>query len=371
MPTKTETITYLDRIAGELRDLERQELRRVVLAQSASAEGSLLDFSSNDYLGLSQHPDVVSALHTATQVGSGGSRLLAGAHTAHQLLEEELASFVGREKALLFSSGYHAALGAIGGLARVVHAGYSDQLNHACLIDGLRLTKLTKTIYPHATLPALGDESKLVITESVFGMEGDAIDIAALVRSLGSDDVLLIDEAHALGVLGEHGGGLAYGIDDPRVVVIGTLSKAFGAHGGFVAGPAPVIDFLQTVARTFIFDTALPPVLADAARIAVRLARTYDAQRAHLLRLALDLRRQLRTLGFRVPDGDGPIVNVIVGDARATLDLSRRLREAGVNAPAIRPPTVPNGTSRIRITLRATHSEPDVDRLVAALSRTL
>jgi 8-amino-7-oxononanoate synthase len=342
-----------------------------VQQQSAFAEGSLLDFSSNDYLGLSQHPDVVAALNDATRVGSGGSRLLAGAHNAHRLLEEDLASFVGREKALLFSSGYHAALGAIGGLARVVETGFSDQLNHACLIDGLRLTKLTKTIYPHATLPRMGEASKLVLTESLFGMEGDAIDVGAIARSLRPDDVLLIDEAHALGILGEFGGGLAHGIDDPRVVVIGTLSKAFGAHGGFVAGPRPVIEFLQTVARTFIFDTALPPVLADAARIAVRLARTYDTQRAHLLRLAGDLRQRVRAIGFRVPDGLGPIVNMIVGDPRAALELSRQLREAGVNAPAIRPPTVPNGTSRIRITLRATHTESDVDHLVGALRRAL
>jgi 8-amino-7-oxononanoate synthase len=360
---------YLDRLAERLAALERQSLRRTVRVRSDYAEGELLDFSSNDYLGLSQHPAVVGALRSATRVGSGGSRLLAGAFEAHRRLEEELAAFTGREKALLFSSGYHAAIGAIGGLAGVVSAACSDELNHACLIDGLRLTRLERRVYPHRRFSKQDQADALIVTESLFGVDGDAIDVAAILREMGPNDVLLVDEAHALGVAGEHGAGFAYGIDDPRLIVMGTLSKAFGALGGFVAGPRPAIEYLESVARTFIFDTALPPAVAEAACTGVRLAREADRDRAHLVRLGTRLRGAVQALGFRVPDGVGPIVPIVVGPVDATLDLAARLRQSGINAPPIRPPTVPAGTSRLRVTLRATHTDADVDRLVAALAR--
>jgi len=365
-------MSYLDRVREALRDFEARRLRRIARERSDAAEGVLLDFSSNDYLGLSDHHAVVAALHAARRVGSGGSRLLAGAFPEHAALERDLAAFVGREKALLFSSGYHAAIGTIGALSALVGAAYSDALNHACIIDGLRVTRLQRHIYPHASFADVrrGEDlhtGALVVSESIFGMDGDAVDLRAMVRALGPEDVLLVDEAHAMGVVGEHGGGLAYGIDDQRVVVMGTLSKAFGALGGFVAGPAPLIDYLQTSARTFIFDTALPPAVAEAARAAVFLAREADAQRKHLTALGRRLREGLRALGYAVPDGIGPIVPVLVGEADPTLALAGRLRERGINAPPILPPTVPPGTCRLRVTLRAHHVFEDVDRLLAAL----
>ncbi len=346
-------------------------MRRIV--PERSARDVAVDFSSNDYLGLAQHPAVVDALRSARRVGSGGSRLLGGSHAAHRALELELAAYVGREKALLFTSGYHAALGAIGSLACAVDGVYSDALNHACLIDGIRATRLERHVYPHASFAGAARAADavrgaLVVSESLFGMDGDAVDLRAMLELLGPNDVLLVDEAHALGVAGEHGGGLAYGIDDPRVVVLGTLSKAFGALGGFVAGPGVVIDYLQTAARTFIFDSALPPAVAEAARAGVALAFGYDERRQHLGFLSERLRSGLRVRGYAVPEGTGPIVPVLVGDAGATLALAARLRARGIDAPAVRPPTVPPGTSRLRITLRVTHEPANVDQLLAELS---
>lgn len=368
MLQRTRSAGYLERIDAELAELERKGVRRIVRAQSDYAEGAILDFSSNDYLGFARHPDVVAPLRAATCAGSGGARLLAGAFAAHRALEEELAAYTGRERALLFSSGYHAALGAIGGLARVVQSCYSDELNHACLIDGLRLSRLERTVYPHAAFAQTSGGGTMVVTETIFGVDGDAIDPAKMLAKMGDDDVLLVDEAHALGVAGEHGGGLAFGIEDPRLVVVGTLSKAFGAHGGFVAGPHQLIDYLQSVARAFIFDTALPPAIAEAARAGVRLAREADAQRAHLARIGERLRSELRMRGYRVTGDAGAIVPVVIGDVQPTLELAARLRSQGINVPPIRPPTVPAGTSRLRITLRATHTEGEIDRLIAAFS---
>ncbi|MDE2571335.1 MAG: aminotransferase class I/II-fold pyridoxal phosphate-dependent enzyme, partial [bacterium] len=346
---------------------------RVVKERRDAAQGEWLDFTSNDYLGLAEHPEVVGALRAARRVGSGGSRLLAGAHAEHAALERELAEYVGRERALLFASGYHAALGAIGALAKVVGSAYFDALNHACLIDGLRGTRLPRHIYRHlafagAARGADRGSGALVVSESIFGMDGDAADPRALLAALGPDDVLLIDEAHALGVEGTHGAGLAYGVDDPRVLVLGTLSKAFGAHGGFVAGPAIVIDYLQTAARTFIFDTALPPSIAEAARAGLRVACGSDAARAHLAALGDRLRRGLRSLGYAVGEGRGPVVPVLVGGEEPVLALAAALRERDIDAPPIRPPTVPPGACRLRVTLRATHSMADVDRLLEALA---
>ncbi|MGH7659958.1 MAG: aminotransferase class I/II-fold pyridoxal phosphate-dependent enzyme, partial [Vulcanimicrobiaceae bacterium] len=246
----------------------------------------------------------------------------------------------------------------------------SDRLNHASLIDGVRSTRLTRHVYPHRQFPqqGRGREPALVVTESLFGVDGDVTDLCGIVASLGSGDVLFVDEAHALGVFGPDGRGLAFEIRDPRIVVMGTLSKAFGAHGGFVAGPESVIAFLQSAARAFIFDTALPPAVAEAARAGVRLAHDAGDARARLLHLSARLRKGLVALGYRVPDGSGPIVPVIVGDVTPALELAQRLRKHGINAPPIRPPTVPEGTCRLRITLRATHGDADVDRLLAALA---
>lgn len=363
-------MSYLERAAALLETIRSSGRYRAIRTHGTSG---LIDFSSNDYLALSTHPQVVEAFRRAQRVGSGGARLLGGAHREHSLLEEELAAWLGRERALLFSSGYHAALGAISVLARTVDAIYSDALNHASLIDGVRISHADRVVFEHGALPprARRRDGALVVTESIFSMDGDAVDLPAMLADLGADDVLLVDEAHALGVTGARGAGLARALDDPRVVVMGTLSKSFGAHGGFVAGPAVLIDLLVNAARTFIFDTALPPAIALAARVALVLIRDGDERRAHLHETVAHLRTALRSLGLPAIDDPSAIVPVVLGSEERAAAVARALEANRIYAPAIRPPTVPAGSSRLRISLRADHQREHVDLLVEALKTCL
>ncbi len=347
------------RVAGRYRELPTHQLSGVI------------DFSSNDYLALSTNPQVLQALRHATRVGSGGSRLLGGRHREYSLLEEELAAWLGRERALFFSSGYHAALGVIPVLARMVKTVYSDSLNHASLIDGIRMSRADRAIYPHGTPPPC-DERKgpsLIITESIFSMDGDAVDLDAIVRELGDDDILLVDDAHALGVTGAGGIGLAGAIDDRRVIVLGTLSKAFGAHGGFVAGPAAAIELLVNEARTFIFDSALPPAIALAARVALVQIRNSDAARRQLHENAARARLGLSSLGLPVIDAPSPIVPVVLGSESRAMRTSAALLEQKLYVPAIRPPTVPPGSSRLRVSLRSDHINEQIDLLIEGIRK--
>jgi 8-amino-7-oxononanoate synthase len=361
-------VSYLDRIRAKLAVVAAQ--RRDRTARPAIPDGAA-DFSSNDYLGLARDRRVVATLRVSGRVGSGGSRLLGGAHAEHAALESALAEWTGRERVRLFSSGYLAAIGAITALASCVDVAYSDELVHACMIDGLRLTKLERHIVPHGTFPDRSNDARaaLIATESAFGMDGSLTPLSAFVARLQAGDVLLVDEAHALGVSGRAGSGHAAIFRDERVVVIGTLSKALGAAGGFVAGPAEVIDLLTSTARTFIFDTALPPAVAAAATSALNVVRSAegDALRAGLRALSARVRGELRDFGYDVPGDDGPIVPVVLGSERAALALARALEERGVYAPAIRPPTVPSGSSRLRLTLRADHTATEIDALLRAM----
>jgi len=359
---------YLRRVDAMLAAIRADGRYREI---ATHADDGAIDFASNDYLGLATEPQVVQALTRATRAGSGGARLLGGRHREHSLLEDELAQWLGRERALLFSSGYHAALGALPVLAQTVDAVASDERNHACLIDGLRLSRAPRTIYPHASLPprASRGASTLVVSETIFSMDGDAVDPARLLGELGNDDALFVDEAHALGVTGPEGAGLARGLDDARTIVMGTLSKALGAHGGFVAGPASAIELLVNRARSFVFDTALPPAVALAARVAIVLARRADDRRARLAANAARLRAGLRDLGFDAPDGVSPIVPVILGSEQRAVEVAALLRRARINAPAVRPPTVPPGTSRLRFSIRANHTPEQIDLVVKELRR--
>jgi 8-amino-7-oxononanoate synthase len=359
---------YLSKAAALLAQI-RAEGRYRELATHADA--GAIDFASNDYLDLSIEPQVVAALKHATRAGSGGARLLGGRHREHSLLEEELAAWLCRERALLFSSGYHAALGALPVLAQTVATIASDERNHACLIDGIRLARAPRVVYPHASPPprAARAPGTMLVSESIFSMDGDAVDPQRLLDELGDDDLLFIDEAHALGVAGPEGAGLARAAGDPRVVVMGTLSKALGAHGGFVAGPAAAIELLVNRARSFVFDTALPPAIALAARVALLLARRAGDRRARLAENAARLRAGLRELGFDAPDGVSPIVPVVLGAEERAIEIARALRSAGIVAPAIRPPTVPPGSSRLRFSIRAGHTPEQIDLALAALRR--
>ena len=232
------------------------------------------------------------------------------------------------------------------------------------------MTKLERNVVPHGGLAAARTDARpaLLVAESVFGMDGSAVPPAAYAAAMRPGDVLLVDEAHALGVAGEHGSGLAPALRDERVVVIGTLSKALGASGGFVAGPADVIELLVNTARTFIFDTAMPAAIASAAACALQIVRSAegDALRVQVHARASRVRDELRACGYDVRGDDGPIVPVVLGSEVAALQLARVLEERGIYAPAIRPPTVPPGTSRLRIVVRADHSDADIDLLLRA-----
>jgi 8-amino-7-oxononanoate synthase len=228
-------------------------------------------------------------------------------------------------------------------------------------------------VFDHGQLPPKPqrEHPALIVTESLFGMDGDKADLRAMLDQLHDDDILLVDEAHALGLFGPEGGGLAHGLNDPRVVVLGTLSKAIGAAGGFIAGPAAVIDLLVNSARTFIFDSAPPPAIAFAARVGIMLARTADDRRARLFSKAERLRSGLRELQIAVNDERTPIVPIVLGDERRALDLMERCAEHGINAPAIRPPTVPIGTSRLRISMRSDHTDEQIALLMEQLACTI
>lgn len=362
-------MTYLDKAAVALAEIRARDRYRELQREKPS---HVADFSRNDYLALASDSRMIEALRHVKQVGSGGARLLGGRHREHALLEDDIARWLGRERALLFSSGYLAALGAVQVLSTLVEAIYSDELNHASLIDGVRASRIARHVYPHARLPVPEERSTpaLIVTESLFGMDGDVVDVKALLARMRFDDVLLIDEAHALGVLGAQGAGIAYGIADERIVVMGTLGKAIGAAGGFIAGPAQIVDLLVNTARTFIFDTALSPALAFAARVGIMLAKSADDRRERLCSNVVRLHEGLQRAGRAVPARQVPVVPIVAGSERAVMELMDRTLERGVYAPAIRPPTVPQGLSRLRVSVCADHTASQIDLLLQCLVNT-
>jgi 8-amino-7-oxononanoate synthase len=351
-------VSYLKNVEEQLVAIHAQHRYRELPQNRPSG---VIDFSTNDYLALATDSQVLQAFKNATRVGSGGARLLGGASREHSLLEEELAAWLGRERALLFSSGYLAALGVIPVLARCVETIYSDTLNHASLIDGIRFSHTPRAIYEHGKVPAQRNGSSLIVTESIFSMDGDTVDLQAILDGMRGGDVLLVDDAHAIGVAGPNGAGLARALSDPRVVVLGTLSKSFGAAGGFVAGPARLIELLVNTARTFIFDTALPPAVALAGRVALVRMKRGDDRRARLRENVARLRAGLRALGLPAIDDPSPIVPVVLGDEKCALTVSERLLERKVYVPAVRPPTVPPGSSRLRFSVRSDHTSDQID----------
>ena len=335
------------------------------LARHVDARGDApIDFASNDYLGLARDPAVLAALAAAHRAGSGGSRLLSGAYAEHDALERDLAGFLGRERVRVFSSGYLAVLGAIQVAAGLVRAIRSDRENHACAIDAIRLTRLPCSIYDGAPPALAGDEATLIVSESLFSMSGRIADLPELLAGLRPQDALLVDEAHAIGVFGPRGSGFAAGLDDERIVVAGTLSKAFGCAGGFVAGTAEFVELLTSTARTFIFDTSLPPAIAAAARVALERLAGGAALRE---RLFANIEAFWRGLGVAPPPRPTPIATVPIGDNRRARAIAAALRARGYFAPAIRPPTVPAGSERLRVSLRADHAPEDI----TAFARTL
>ncbi len=342
-------------------------------------------FCSNDYLGLANHPQVIAAFKRAADsygVGSGASHLIAGHGREHHQLEEQLAAFTGRERALLFSSGYLANLGVIKALLGRGDAVYEDRLNHASLLDAGLLSGARFQRFRHndtgnlqRRLEAGTAQRKLVVVDGVFSMDGDIAPLdrlAALARRHRA--WLMVDDAHGFGCLGENGGGCAqhFGLDQRQLpVLVGTLGKAFGTCGAFVAGSEALIETLIQYARTYIYTTALPPAVAAASRVSLQLLMTEHWRRQRLAALIARFRRGAAQLGLQLGDSVTPIQPLILGDARRTLAVAAFLQQRGVLVGAIRPPTVPAHSARLRITFSAGHLDDDVDRLLALLGDAL
>jgi len=382
MPFQTDAENTLTAVAAQ--GLYRK--RRIVASPQGvqlTADGrELINFCSNDYLGLANHPDVIGAFKNAAGqygVGSGSAHLVCGHSTAHHALEEELAEFCGRERALLFSTGYMANLGAISALVGSGDTIVEDRLNHASLIDGGLLSGARFKRYRHADLDHLANTlaaasgKKLIVTDGVFSMDGDLAPLPAIARLAEERDAwLMVDDAHGLGVLGGQGGGVLehYGLDQTDVpVLVGTLGKAFGTFGAFVAGPDLLIELLIQKARTYIYTTALPPAVAEATRASLSIVRAESWRRDKLKRLTERFRQGAEQIGLELMPSPSPIQPILLGDSRKAMAFSDALLNAGILVGAIRPPTVPQGSARLRVTFSAAHEEAQVDRLLNELNR--
>jgi 8-amino-7-oxononanoate synthase len=360
--------------------------RALTSGQEAEVRWKLRDhvnFSSNDYLGYAADSRLaVAAAKAALRwgSGSGASPLVSGHLPPLRALERDLAAWAATEAALVFSSGFACNLAVVSTLAGPGDAIFSEANNHASLIDGCRLSKATVHVYRHNDVKHLESllrehsaRRRFIVSDTLFSMDGDAADVVALYElAYRHDAMLLLDEAHAIGVLGETGRGLtdllpSEAITSGRVNKLGTLSKALGAQGGFVCGTRTLIDYLVNFARPYVFSTALAPPLAAAARRALSLVIEEPDRRRHLLALATKVRDGLKALGLDVGPSCAQIVPVIVGDPVRAVELSQRLEKARLLVPAIRPPSVPEGGSRLRISLCAAHTDEDVARLLAAL----
>jgi 8-amino-7-oxononanoate synthase len=372
-------------LKAALADLEQRSLKRT---RRVMPRDDLINFCSNDYLGLAQHPEVVRAfIDAATKygVGSGASHLVTGHGVEHEALEAELAAFTGRERALVYSTGYMANMGVIGALADQKATFVSDKLNHASLIDGCRLSDGDVRRFRHGEaahaaelLGAASAATRLLVTDGVFSMDGDLAPLPELAHAARAANAwLIVDDAHAFGVVGATGRGCCehFGLAAADVpVLIGTFGKAFGTFGAFVAGDADLIEFLVQKSRTYIYTTALPPAVAAATRAALRLVERESWRREKALSHTRRFRDRLAARGFEtlLPGGVlSTIQPVLLGDEVRALAASKALEAQGFLVAAIRPPTVPAGTARLRVTFSAAHEERDVDALVDATARVL
>ena len=344
-----------------------------------------LSFCSNDYLGLANHPRLIAALKEGAErfgVGSGAAHLVTGHSYAHQALEQDLAVFTGRPRVLLFSTGYMANLGVVSALAGRSDCVFEDRLNHASRIDAAALSHARLIRYPHNNMAKLQEKLhgvtrgvRLIASDAVFSMDGDCAPVAELARLATDNDAwLLVDDAHGIGVLGEHGRG--WFLDQlsevpDNALLMATLGKGLGTFGAFVAGSEDLIETLIQQARTYIYTTAPPPAIAWATRTALQLVREGDHLRAKLHELVQRFRNGASELGLPLMDSETPIQPLLVGDPGAALSLADRLRTQGLLVTAIRPPTVPKDTARLRITLSAAHEPAHIDRLLDAIATCL
>lgn len=391
----------LDLLTQRARQREQQALtrrRRIAATPCAprqavvdgAATRTLLQFSSNDYLGLANHPDVIAAFAEGAHewgAGSGASHLVTGHSLAHHRLEHALAEWMAplipHAQALYFCTGYMANLAVLTSLGGADATLFCETLNHASLIDGARLARAAMQRYPHADVAALDrlladcrTPLKLIVTDGVFSMDGDIAPLAGLLALAERHDAwLVVDDAHGFGVLGDNGRGVleALGLRSSRLIYIGTLGKAAGVAGAFVAAHPAIVDHLVNTARTYIYTTAAPPAVAHALMASLALiggeegARRRAALRARIGELRAGLSPVAGRAGWQLADSATAIQPLIVGDNAAALALSAELEEAGIRVGAIRPPTVPEGTARLRITLSASHTAADVAQLLDAL----
>lgn len=377
--------SWLGQAAGRRREqcLERtrRPLHRVDAVRVREGDAVLVNFSSNDYLGLAGHEDLQAALATGAMSagsGSGASALISGYHPEHRALEQELAGYLEREAALLFSSGYLANLAVATSLAGRGDAIVQDRLCHASLIDAARLSGARLLRYPHLDmdglrrqLDAVDGQRLLAMTDGIFSMDGDVAPLQRFVAVCADSGAWpVVDDAHGIGVLGPGGRGCvaAAGLGQEEVpVLVGTLGKAFGCAGAFVAGSRPLIDHLVNEARSYLYTTAMPPALAAAGRAALVRVRDDDWRRQHLAGLIGRFREGAAQRGVPLLPSDSPIQPVMAGSADTALRMAEALRRRGFLVVAIRPPTVPRGTSRLRVTLSAAHTQEQVDGLLEAV----
>jgi 8-amino-7-oxononanoate synthase len=388
--TVSPSVTLIGALERELADRAAAGLarsRRIVSSPQGArvvVDGrELIAFASNDYLGLANHPALVKAVRDAAQrfgVGAGASHLVSGHFGPHAALEAELAAFVrpcAGARALVFSSGYLANLSILTVFAGRGDAIFADRLNHACLNDGALLSRADFVRYAHRDVVALGAAlaasnaaRKLIATDAVFSMDGDLAPLAALLRLADEFDAwLVVDDAHGFGVLGEGRGSLAeFGLESERIILMGTLGKAAGVAGAFVSAHPAVIETLVQTARPYIYTTATPALLAEALRASLAIVRDEPSLRQHLASLIRQFRERAAGLPFGLADSQTAIQPLVVGANEAAVALSEALMRRGFWVPAIRPPSVPKGTARLRVSLSAAHTHGDVDALADALA---
>lgn len=386
MPVDNSLEHILAPALSERRATHRYRYRRVLetpqLPELVVDGKSYLAFCSNDYLGLANHPAVIKNLQSAAErygVGSGASHLVNGHSSEHHALEEELAAFCGRERALLFSTGYMANLGAITALVGQGDAVFEDRLNHASLLDAGLLSSARFQRFLHNDLDNLQTRlekteaaRKLIVVDGVFSMDGDFAPLAQLAQLAQQHNAwLMVDDAHGFGCFGQRGGGTAehFGLTQAQLpILMGTLGKAFGTFGAFIAGSEVLIETLIQFARPYIYTTAMPPAVAAATRTSLQLLQQESWRREHLQQLIAHFRRGAAEIGLQLLDSTSPIQPIILGDEARALAFSEELAARGFLVIAIRPPTVPVGSSRLRVTLSAAHSVAQVDALLNALT---
>ena len=378
--------TIQDQLEAIKRGSLYRRLRRVENDQGPTLilDGcEVINFSSNNYLGIANHPALAEAAKKAIDrygCGSGASRLISGNMTLHEELENRLAAFKATEAALVFNSGFQANTGILSTLTGDGDAILSDALNHASIIDGCRLSRAKTIVYDHRDLDQLEDGlkqvtnagRKLIVTESIFSMDGDEAPLIAIVELAEKyDAMVMVDEAHATGIFGANGAGVVakLGLGERVTVQMGTLGKALGGFGAYVAGSRTVREFLINRCRSFIFTTSLPPAIMAMAIAAIDLVGREPGRREALWHNCRMLKEGLRELGFTPGASESPILPLIVGDAGKCMQFSERLLAQGIFAQGIRPPTVPPGTSRLRITLMSTHTREHIDRAIDVFRR--